>query len=191
MRMANDQFRDKFKYYLRRSGYNQRELAHELNVDASTLSKWVNGDNPWPVDALATVCELLELDGNIEQELSVLAGLSLPASPSLPPDELAPHQAPQPPFHRPPPLSSLLIEHNLHELHHLLIELEENPDDPDRQATVREELKKLLAEDETVVAQIQDLLEGTERTRVGKTIIKQVAGDNSKQFGQVFGDVNL
>ena len=189
--MANDHFRNKFRYYLRTSGYNQRELAHQLNVDASTLSKWVNGDNPWPVDALTTICELLELDGDVEQELFVLAGLSSPTALSSPPHDLAPHQAPQPSFHMPPPLSSFLIEHDLRELHHLLIRLEENPADSDLQVTVREELKKLLAEDETVAAQIQDLLEGTKRKKAGKTIIKQVAGDNSKQIGQVFGDVKL
>ena len=75
MRMANDQFTNKFRYYLRRTGYNQRELAHELNVDASTFSRWVNGDNPWPVDALTRVCEELELDQENQQELFVLAGL--------------------------------------------------------------------------------------------------------------------
>jgi transcriptional regulator with XRE-family HTH domain len=90
MSAANDQFRNKFRYYLRRSGYNQRELAHELNVDASTLSKWVNGDNPWPVDALTQVCELLDLDRDAAQELSILAGLGSPTSPSSPTASVAP-----------------------------------------------------------------------------------------------------
>ena len=188
--MANEQFRTKFRYYLRRSGYRQQELAHQLNVDASTLSKWVNGDNPWPVDALTTVCELLELDEDAAKELSILAGLGPPGSPA-PPDDLVPAQAPQRAFHIPPPLSALLIEHNLHNLHTLLQDVESNPDDPARRATLSAELEKLPAEDEIIVAQIRKLLEETDRPTGGKTVINQVAGDNSKQIGQVFGDVKL
>jgi hypothetical protein len=72
-----------------------------------------------------------------------------------------------------------------------LISLEENPNDPDLQAMVSAELKKLLAQDESVVIPIQELQEEIKGTKAGKTIIEQVAGNNSKQIGQVFGDVKL
>ncbi|MCB0095474.1 MAG: AAA family ATPase, partial [Caldilineaceae bacterium] len=77
--------------FLRRHRSNQKELAHELNVDASTLSKWINGVNPWPDDALHQASEWLELTPAEEQQLR-----GTPAS--LPPRETATSRSiPQPP----------------------------------------------------------------------------------------------
>lgn len=71
--MESDRFKGKLKYYLRRSGYTQKEFAAELFVEPSTLSKWINGRVPWPDDALTRACELLELNENESQELFALA----------------------------------------------------------------------------------------------------------------------
>ncbi len=72
-----------------------------------------------------------------------------------------------------------------------LTDLEKTPDDPDLQAALRVQLKKLLAEDEAFAAQLQHLLEEGGKTETGSTVIKQVAGDNAKQFGQVFGNITF
>jgi len=72
-----------------------------------------------------------------------------------------------------------------------LADLEKAPDDGDLQAALRVQLKKLLAEDEAFAAQLQHLLQEAGETEAGATIIKQVAGDNAKQFGQVFGNVTF
>ena len=72
-----------------------------------------------------------------------------------------------------------------------LADLEKAPDDTDLQAALRIQLKKLLAEDEAFAAQLQHLLKEAAGTEAGVTIIKQVAGDNAKQFGQVFGNITF
>jgi hypothetical protein len=72
-----------------------------------------------------------------------------------------------------------------------LTDLEKAPDDADLQAALRVQLKKVLAEDETLATQLQRRLQEAEETEVGATIIQQTAGDNAKQFGQVFGDVTF
>jgi hypothetical protein len=72
-----------------------------------------------------------------------------------------------------------------------LDDLEKSPEDPDLQAVLRVQLKKTLEEDKTFAAQIKQLLQEAQKTEAGATIIKQVAGDNAKQFGQVFGDVTF
>lgn len=72
-----------------------------------------------------------------------------------------------------------------------LADLEKSPEDHDLQATLRVQLKKLLAEDEGFAIELQQLLKEVSKTESGSTIIKQVAGDNAKQFGQVFGDVTF
>jgi hypothetical protein len=72
-----------------------------------------------------------------------------------------------------------------------LVDLVHVPTDPDRQAALRVQLKKLLAEDVSFAAQLQDILKEAGKTQAGATIIQQVAGDNAKQFGQVFGNVTF
>ena len=72
-----------------------------------------------------------------------------------------------------------------------LTDLEKAPSDTDLQAALRVQLKKLLAEDEAFAAQLQQLLQKAGGTEAGATIIKQVAGDNAKQFGQVFGNITF
>ena len=72
-----------------------------------------------------------------------------------------------------------------------LADLEKNPKDIDSQAAVRVQLKKVLAEDEAFAAKLQHLLQEAGKTEAGATIIKQIAGDNAKQFGQVFGNITF
>lgn len=72
-----------------------------------------------------------------------------------------------------------------------LADLEKAPSDTDLQAALRVQIKKLLVEDEAFAAQLQQLLQKTGGTEAGATIIKQVAGDNAKQFGQVFGNITF
>jgi uncharacterized protein YllA (UPF0747 family) len=72
-----------------------------------------------------------------------------------------------------------------------LNDLARAPEDTDLQATLRVQVKKLLAEDETFAAQVQRLLREVGSTEAGAAVIKQVAGDNAKQFGQVFGNVTF
>jgi len=72
-----------------------------------------------------------------------------------------------------------------------LVDLEKDPDDADLQAALRVQLKKLLADDEKFATQLQQLLQKAGNTEAGATIIKQVAGDNAKQFGQVFGNITF
>ena len=74
--MSKNKFKERFRYHLRRIGYKQKEIAHLLGVDASTLSKWVNDPEKWPGDALIRICELLELDDSERQDLFTLVGLT-------------------------------------------------------------------------------------------------------------------
>jgi len=84
--MSKNEFRDKFRYHLRGSRYNQKQLAHELNVDASTVSKWVNSPETWPRDALTRTCELFELNEMEKNDLFTLAGITAP------PEIVTPHE---------------------------------------------------------------------------------------------------
>jgi hypothetical protein len=72
-----------------------------------------------------------------------------------------------------------------------LVDLAKAPDDADLQASLRVQLKKLLAEDAAFAGQLQDLLQEAGGTEAGATIIRQVAGDHATQFGQVFGNVTF
>ncbi|MEM7132447.1 MAG: tetratricopeptide repeat protein [Chloroflexota bacterium] len=91
--MPTTQFRERFKYYLRRSRYNQKELAHELNIDASAISHRLSGRIPWRADFLMRICEVLELEESGQNELFDLAGL-LTSTPSTPNQESIPLQRP-------------------------------------------------------------------------------------------------
>ena len=72
-----------------------------------------------------------------------------------------------------------------------LTDLEKTPGDTEIQTAFRVQLKKLLAEDESFAIELQELLKEAEKNEAGATIIKQAAGDNAKQFGQVFGNISF
>lgn len=72
-----------------------------------------------------------------------------------------------------------------------LADLEKAPSDTDFQAVLRVQLKKLLLEDEAFAEQLQHLLDDAGKTEVGATMIRIIAGDNAKVFGQVFGNVTF
>ncbi len=57
------------------------------------------------------------------------------------------------------------------------------PDDPDAQAALRLQLKKLLAEDETLAAEVARLVQEGSQV-MASTVIQQKAGDNAIQIGQ-------
>jgi len=60
----------------------------------------------------------------------------------------------------------------------------QNPDDQDAQASLRQQLKKLLSEDEVLSTQIARLMR-EESLALASTYINQQASDNAIQFGQV------
>jgi hypothetical protein len=72
-----------------------------------------------------------------------------------------------------------------------LADLVKTPEDADSQAALRVHLKKLLAEDESFARQLGQLLQEAAGTEAGATVINQAAGDNAKQFGQIFGNVTV
>ena len=72
-----------------------------------------------------------------------------------------------------------------------LKDLEEAPDDPELQAILQTQLKRLLKEDEAFTLELQRMLKKEAQTEPGSTIIQQTAGDNAKLFGQVFGNVTI
>lgn len=72
-----------------------------------------------------------------------------------------------------------------------LADLEKVPNDRDLQAALRVQLRKLLEQDEAFADQLKQLLQEAGKTETGATIIKQVAGNDAKQFGQVFGDITF
>ena len=73
----------------------------------------------------------------------------------------------------------------------VLADLEKNPTNTDLQAASRVQLAKMINEDKTFGAQLQNLLHETSKTETGSVAIKQIAGDNAKQFGQVFGNITF
>lgn len=72
-----------------------------------------------------------------------------------------------------------------------LDDLEKTPDDSDLQATLRVQIKKLLAEDDTFALELQRLLSEAEKTETGAINIKQTAGDNAIQVGKVDGNFTI
>lgn len=72
-----------------------------------------------------------------------------------------------------------------------LADLQKAPDDADFQVALRVQLRKLLEEDKAFAAQLQQLLQEAGKTETGAIIIKQVAGNDAKQFGQVFGNITF
>ena len=72
-----------------------------------------------------------------------------------------------------------------------LADLKTAPDDADFQTALRVQLKKLLNEDPSFASQLQGMLKSAGETESGAAVIRQTAGDNARQFGQVFGDVSF
>lgn len=68
-----------------------------------------------------------------------------------------------------------------------LAKLEQTPADPDRQAALRAALKDLLAEDQTLRAELEKLLDGIPRAAVNQNLVQQ--GDHNKGV-QVAGESN-
>ncbi len=75
---SSNELRDKCQYYRLKAGYKQKELADQLYVVPSTLSKWENGNSPWSSSALTRYCEILELTEEEKQELFILARIDSP-----------------------------------------------------------------------------------------------------------------
>lgn len=70
--MTRQELSERCKYYRRRAGFKQNDLAALLHVTPSALSKWENGRATWPYDALIRYRELLELSEAEFGELVVL-----------------------------------------------------------------------------------------------------------------------
>jgi len=66
------------------------------------------------------------------------------------------------------------------------------PEDEDAQASLRQQLKKLLGEDKALAMEITRLMQERQQAP-GSTNISQQAGDNAVQFGQLgqAGDINI
>ena len=66
-------FEQRFKYLLRRSGYQQKEIAQWLPASPSTLSRWIKGKRPIPLIQLERICkDKFELSEKETQELLAL-----------------------------------------------------------------------------------------------------------------------
>jgi hypothetical protein len=72
-----------------------------------------------------------------------------------------------------------------------LADLEQSPDNKDLHGQMRIQLEKLLKEDDELKDQLEKLLDKAKPANSNTTVINQTAGDNAKQFGQVFGDVKF
>jgi hypothetical protein len=72
-----------------------------------------------------------------------------------------------------------------------LADLKAAPDDPDSQAALRLQLRKLLQTEPGLVAELQALLPAADQAAAGSPTFNLSAGDNARQVGQVNGDVNF
>ena len=70
-------------------------------------------------------------------------------------------------------------------------DMTKTPNDEDARTVLRVQLKKLLAEDETLVEEIAQLMETKPKTTMASTVIQQQAGDSAIQIGQVSGDATI
>jgi transcriptional regulator with XRE-family HTH domain len=92
--MAETSLRRLFRAHLRRAGYTAEELSRFLNVTPSTLSKWVNGYNPWPDDALPIIFEILGLDQAQQDEFYALVVASRSGSDAVTVNPIAARENP-------------------------------------------------------------------------------------------------
>ncbi len=72
-----------------------------------------------------------------------------------------------------------------------LEELAQAPQDAIRQRAVATHVGELLRRDPAALSELQELLRRTQLRQAPATAIQQNAGDDSKQFGQVFGNVSF
>lgn len=72
-----------------------------------------------------------------------------------------------------------------------LEDLAQEPANLDNQAALRKQIKKQLQADPDFAAQLEKILDRTGPAKGGTVTINQQAGDNAKQIGQIFGDVNF
>ncbi len=70
-------------------------------------------------------------------------------------------------------------------------DMTKTPNDEDARTVLRVQLKKLLAEDETLIEEITQLMETKPKTTMASTVIQQQAGDSAIQIGQVSGDATI
>ncbi len=76
-------------------------------------------------------------------------------------------------------------------LQEALGDLQQQPDDPDRSAAARVQLRKLLESDPDLARHLERILEESQKGTGDTHIINQKAGDNAIQIGEVNGSVNL
>jgi tetratricopeptide (TPR) repeat protein len=98
-----------FRYYLQRVELKQEQLAAELGIDPTNLSKMVNQHIPWTIPLLTQACDRLGIHDDERQEVFVLAGLEKPKAI----DENLKLQATKAPSRvplEPPPLASHFID---------------------------------------------------------------------------------
>lgn len=69
-----DEFENRLKDFIKRSGRSQAKTAKMLGYHPSTLSKWLQGINQIPFDALQNLCELVEVSETERNDLFRLAG---------------------------------------------------------------------------------------------------------------------
>ena len=74
MKQDQYEFEQKIKAYIKKSGRSQAATARQLGYDPSTLTKWIQGVNHIPLNALQDLCNLLELDESQSAELLSLVG---------------------------------------------------------------------------------------------------------------------
>lgn len=72
-----------------------------------------------------------------------------------------------------------------------LTDVEKSPQDADLQTALRAQIKKLLEEDHAFATELQEMFKKSGKAETGATIIKQKAGKNAKQIGQVYGNVTF
>ena len=51
-------FADNLKFYMRKFGYNQLDIADKLNTTNASVSRWVNGENFPRMKKLEQLCEI-------------------------------------------------------------------------------------------------------------------------------------
>ena len=71
-------FGEHLRYYIKRSEYQQKELAQWLDVDPSTLSRWIRGKRPIQYADLKRICDRLEMSAKEVKDLFELAELLEP-----------------------------------------------------------------------------------------------------------------
>lgn len=61
MSEIREMLRVNLKDRIKKSKYNQKELASELGVKPSAVSYWINGNNSPDIEMIAKICDLLNI----------------------------------------------------------------------------------------------------------------------------------